>query len=395
MKSATGNRFSVIPQGALKEEYWEWAAIEEMCRTGKLSPRSLIFLPEEDAWKKLSESRLAACFPKSDAPASPAPETEAPGHQEEYDRVMEQIRTSPGDAGLRVTAAEIALAMRKTERARDHFQEALDIQPYQPRVAQEAKRNLPPAMWKTLKCLEKPAAVWDDPAAVLGFPYSRGPVYLAAAAAILFGLSWSLWTIVPAYLVLSLWVAETALAASRGEIRAPLWRGLAGDPLGRIARPLAVASLAAIEIVAVFWVIAEAHLLARLSSEPNAFFVVWKSELLIVLLATVCLLYLPAVTILSITPAARVTEAIDPRSVVRAIRLMEGEYLLSVLFAAVLFGVMWIVGALLGKIPVVDRAFHAAAIAYILLAGSFVFGRLQARFRDDLEKRVLTRRSGS
>jgi hypothetical protein len=397
MKSATGNRFSIIPQGALKEEFWEWAAIEEMCRAGKLSPQSLIFLPEEDAWKKLSESKLASCFPKSDgaaaAKAGSPPETG--GHREEYDGVLEQIRTSPGDAGLRVTAAQIALAMGKTERARDHFQEALEIQPYHPRVAQEAKRNLPPSVWKTLKCLEKPAPVWDDPAAVFGFPYSRGPAYLAAASALLFGLMWSLWTVVPAFLLLSLWVTETARRASRGETRAPLWDGFAGDPLGRIARPLAVAMLGALEVVAVFAAIGEVLLLAKLSNEPNFFFAVWKSELLVVIFSTVSILYLPAVMMLSITPAARMTEAVDPRVVVRAIRLMEGEYLLCVLFAAILFSATWGIEALLGGVPLVDRAFYAVATVYILLAGSFVFGRLQARFGDDLEKRVLGVRSSA
>jgi hypothetical protein len=397
MKSATGNRFSIIPQGGLKEEFWEWTAIEEMCRAGKLSPQSLIFLPEEDAWKKLSESKLASCLPKSDgaATAKAAPPPETGGHREEYDRVLEQIRTSPGDAGLRVTAAEIALAMGKTERARDHFQEALEIQPYHPRVAQEARRNLPPPLWKTLKCLEKPAPVWDDPAAVFRFPYSRGPLYLAAASALLFGLFWSLWTVIPAFLVLSLWVTETARGASRGETRAPLWDRFAGDPLGRIARPLAIAALGALEVIAVFAAIAEVHLLARLSTEPNIFFVVWKSELLVVLFSTVSMLYLPAVMMLSITPAARTIETVDPRVVVRAIRLMEGEYLLSVLFAAILFSATWGIGALLGGVPLVDRAFYAAATVYVLLAGSFAFGRLQARFGDDLEKRVLGGRSSS
>lgn len=397
MKSATGNRFSIIPQGGLKEEYWEWTAIEEMCRAGKLSPQSLIFIPEENAWHKLSESKLAACFPKSDgaagAKAAPLPETT--GHREEYDRLLEQIRTSPGDAGLRVTAAEIALAMGKTERARDHFQEALEIQPYHPRVAQEAKRNLPPSLWKTLKCLEKPAPVWEDAAAVFRFPYSRGPVYLAAASALLFGLMWSLWTIVPAFVVLSLWVTETARGASRGETRAPLWDGFAGDPVGRIARPIAIAAVAALEVIAVFAAIAGVLLLARLSSEPNIFFAIYKSELLVVLFSTASILYLPAVMMLSITPAARMTEAVDPRTVVRAIRLMEGEYLLSVLFAAILFSAMWGIGALLGGVPLVDRAFYATAAVYVLLAGSFVFGRLQARFSDDFEKRVLAGRSSA
>jgi hypothetical protein len=72
---------------------------------------------------------------------------------------------------------------------------------------------------------------------------------------------------------------------------------------------------------------------------------------------------------------------------------MEGEYLISVLFAAILFCAAWGIGALLGGVPLVDRAFYAAATAYVLLAGSFVFGRLQARFSDDMEKRVLGRRS--
>ena len=397
MKSATGNRFSIIPQGGLKEESWEWAAIEAMCSAGKLSPQSLIFIPEKNAWKKLSDSELAACFPKSDGAAKEkaTPSPEAAGHREEYDRVLERIRTSPGDTSLRVTAAQIALAMGRTERARDHFQEALEIQPYYPRVAQEAKRNLPPALWKTLKCLEKPPQVWEDPAAVFRFPYSRGPLYLAAASALLFGLLWTVWTIVPAFLALSLWVTETARRAARGETRAPLWDGFAGDPLGRIARPLAIAGLAALEVIAVFAAIAGVLLVTRLSREPNVFFVIWKSELLTVLCATVSILYLPAVAMLSVTPAARMVQAVDPRIVVRAIRLMEGEYLLSVLFVAILFSAVWGVGALLGGVPLVDRAFYATATVYILLAGSFVFGRLQARFGDDLEKRVLGVRSSA
>jgi uncharacterized membrane protein YciS (DUF1049 family) len=158
---------------------------------------------------------------------------------------------------------------------------------------------------------------------------------------------------------------------------------------------LAIAALGALEVIAVFAAIAEVLLLARLSTEPNVFFVVWKSELLVVLFSTASMLYLPAVMMLSITPAARMIETVDPRVVVRAIRLMEGEYLLSVLFAAILFSVAWGIGALLGGVPLVDRAFYAAATVYVLLAGSFAFGRLQARFGDDLEKRVLGGRSSS
>jgi hypothetical protein len=397
MKNATGSRFSVIPQGGLKEESWEWSDIEAMCRAGRLSPQSLIYIPEEEAWKKLSESKLATCFPKRDASdgEKDAASAQKTLRQEEYDRVLEQIRSNPGDIRLRLTAAELALAMGRTERARDHFQEALDIQPYYPRAAQEAKRNLPPSLWRTLKCLEKPPQVWEDPAAVFMFPYSRGPLYIFVAAAAVFGFFWTFWTAIPGFVALSLWAMETTRGVSKGENRAPLWDGFAGDPVGRIARPIGIAVLGGLELAGVFAAFAGLLLVTRMTSEPNVLLVIGKSALLTVLLATTSLLYLPAMAMLSITPAARWTQAINPKTAVRAVRVMEGEYLLSVLFVAALFSAAWGVDALLGGVPLVDRAFAAAATVYVLLAGSFVFGRLHARFRDDLESRVLGARSSS
>jgi len=69
MKSATGNRFSIFREGEFKEESCEWQDIEAMCRAGSLSPNALVFFPDENVWKKIIDTELAACFEHAARPA--------------------------------------------------------------------------------------------------------------------------------------------------------------------------------------------------------------------------------------------------------------------------------------------------------------------------------------
>jgi len=388
VKSDTSSRFAILPEGGLKEETREWTDIETMCRTGRLSPDALIFLPEQDAWMKLADTALAACFKKREAIEANPGETlsNQPRWEETYESVTQQIRLDPSDTSLRLRAAEIARAMGQLDAACGHYQEALDISPYHPRVAQEAKRNLPASRWKRLRFLEKPPQVWEDPAGVFAYPCARGPLYLAVPAAVVTGLFWTIWTAVPALLLLSLWAIETIRSSSRGDKRPPLWKGLVADPLGRAAKPLAAATAAALELLAVFAVIAGVLILTRLSGGSNILLVIRKSPVLTVLLCTASLLYLPAVMMLAAAQTVRLRDIVNPKYVVRAIRVMETEYVLSAFFVALLFCVMWGVGALLNFVPVLGRIFCAAAAVYVLLAGGFVFGRLNGRFEERLER---------
>ena len=105
---------------------------------------------------------------------------------------------NPTDVALRLRAADLALALRDVDAARDHYQKALEASPYHPRAAQEAKRKLPPSKWKSLRYLEKPPPVWDTPAAIFTYPYSRGPLYIAVPAVVLAGLLWTVWTAISA-----------------------------------------------------------------------------------------------------------------------------------------------------------------------------------------------------
>jgi hypothetical protein len=339
---------------------------------------------------KLIDTDLAGCFKKVEGVGSNRDEASSSEtrREKEYESVTQQIRLSPCDTVLRLRAAEIARTMGQIDAACGHYQEALEISPYHPRVAQEAKRNLPSSKWKTLKFLEKPPQVWEDPAGVFAYPCARGPLYLAIPAVVLTGLFWTVWTVVPAVLVLSLWAIETVRSTSRGGRRPPLWEGLLAEPRRRIAKPLGVTVAAELELFSLFAVFAGILVVTRLSGESNIILVIRKSPVLMVLLWTVGLFYLPAVIMLATAPAARLRDIANPKRIIAAIRVMETEYVLSVFFVALLSCAMWGVGSLLDFIPVLGRAFYAAATAYILLAGGFVFGRLNGRFEERLEKRT-------
>lgn len=387
MRSATGERFSVLPKGEFKEEAWEWSHLEAMCRAGRLSPDTLIFLPDENAWKKLVDTDLARCFEQTARAGEiqgPAP-SDGAGDEESDETLLEQIRAEPNDIALRLKAAELAVAAGKTDAARDHYQQALETSPYHPRVAQEAKRRLPPSKWKSLRYLEKPPQVWEAPGEIFAYAFSRGPLYFIVPTAVLTGLFWTVWTAVPALLALSLWAIETVRSASLGEIRAPLLKPMFADPVRRIARPAAVTVLAAAGLSALFVALAGILIVTHRSGEPNVFLVIKKSPVLTVLLCTLSLVYLPAVIMLAGASARGLFAIVNPKTVVSAIRVMEMEYLLSLSIIALLFSAMWGIGALAGPVPVVGRVFYAAAAVYIVLCGGFVLGRLYGRFREQLD----------
>ncbi|MEJ2722794.1 MAG: hypothetical protein P8181_16900, partial [bacterium] len=142
----------------------------------------------------------------------------------EYEEALNGIRENPMDQDPILNAAEIALAMNNRDAARDHYQHALEMTPYHPRVAQEAKRNLPAAQWRTLRFLEKPPHIWEEPFYLGAYPAARGPLYMIVPGAVCFASSWSLWTTVGAGLLLGLWLMEIIAVSSRGRAKPPEWR---------------------------------------------------------------------------------------------------------------------------------------------------------------------------
>jgi hypothetical protein len=388
MANATGTSFSIIRRGELQEESWEWSDIETMARAGRLSTDTLIFLPGENAWKKLIDTDLAACF-ETPAPVGKAEAIVPVERNEEADdgSLLDEIRANPGDVALRLRAAGLAVAAGRLDEAREHYQRALDASPYHPRAAQEAKRKLPPSKWKLLRYLEKPPPVWEDPSAIFAYARSRGPLYLAVPALALTGLLYSVWTTVPAVLALAFWAAEIIRSTSRGERRAPLGDGLLADPLRRIARPAAMIVLVTAELSAVFIALAGLLIVTHTTGETDVFLVVARSPVLTVIFCTLCLTYCPAVIMLIGASRHGMLSILNPRSIVSVIRRMEVEYLVTVFAVTACFCAMWGIGTLVGDMPVLGRVFYAAGTVFIVLSGGFVLGSLYARFREELDPR--------
>ena len=384
MKNAAKTQYSLIQKGGLREELWEWADIEVVCRTGRLSPESMIFIPEEDEWKKVIDTELAVFFDSAETRGGDS--SREKGYEGEYESVVQQIQSTPGDTNLRLSAAELALAMGDKDAARGHFQDALELSPYHPRAVGEAKRTLPPVMRKTLRFLERPPHVWEDPLKIVLYPFALGPLYVVFPAAVLTALSWKVWSAVPCALALCLWAVGAIRASSRGEPCPPLWRNLFSDPLRSVARSTALLAIAGVELFLPFVVVAGILLVTGMSDQPNVFLVIRKNPVLTVFLLTTSLFYLPAVFMLAAASAARFRDVVNPLRIASVIRLMEREYVGSVFVLGLLSCVTWGIGGLMDPIPFAARVFYAAAAVYVLLTSGYIFGRLYARFAEQLDR---------
>lgn len=388
MQGTRRRQCSVIQEGAVKEETWVWADLEAVCRAGRMSPESLVFIPEENCWKRIAETPLAEHFDVGSQETAGRKEdvSRAPEISERYDKAIRDIQEDPENAELTLEAAELALAAGDGEAAFDHYQRALELRPYHPRVGQEAKRNLPSSRWRKLRFLERPPHVWEEPLAILAFPFARGPLYFIVPAAVLFGLSFAAWFMIPAALLLAVWGVETIRVSAAGRRTPPLWRDAAADPAGRILRPALTVGIALCGILLPFALVAGALSFIGGRGDVDIFTVIRRSPVMTVSIVTACFAVLPAVMCASAT-AARGIDAVDPRRFVALVRVMETEYLFSVLFLFLLSGAALGLSGLVDGVPLAGRLVHAVAAVYILLSGGFVVGRVYARFAERFDAR--------
>ena len=122
MSSETKNLYYLFKEGAVQEEPWEWSDLEAMCRDGRLSPDSLVFMPDEKEWRKAGETDLAPLIIGTTGSGGDTgdDEAEAAGMREAYERALEQMEQSPGLLVGLLNGAEIAAAMGRRHHSTVH-----------------------------------------------------------------------------------------------------------------------------------------------------------------------------------------------------------------------------------------------------------------------------------
>ena len=195
--NTTETKFYVLPPGATQEEQWTRTAIEDMCRSGQFSPETRIFLPGRNEWVRAADAGadtgLDLGFGETDEDAGKGEDETGDGEDEslaaEYERLCASIGGDTRDAEIHIEAGRIAADMKDREAAREHFQKALRLRPFNTRFAQEVQRRFSKSECAEFVYLRRDPPAWDELTELFSYPLSRGLLYPAIVAAALLVLS--------------------------------------------------------------------------------------------------------------------------------------------------------------------------------------------------------------
>ena len=381
MESNTKSTFYVLQKGAVQEEPWEWEDIEAMCESGSFSRETMIFFPEDNEWRKAGDTDLVSLFPDT-------AETEdgEPGDEvlERYGEALAHISDAPGDWSAQHTAALIAVEMDDQEKAVMHFQEALELQPFQARVVQDAKRHLPPHVWRSLRKIERVEMAWEDLGHLGGYAFSHGALFVGAPALALAVLSFIPFLNLLTGPITFLFLTQTIFATVQREKMPPLWNRMLCDPATLIVRPLVVNLVVSAQISVPFAIIAGIMFIAGAANGPEGLVaVIAASPVLIVIAAVVGLFYLPA-TAMMVGSGQNQWRALNPAAVIRTIATTGTDYLTAVGLSFAMVVVWGALGFLFDMVPVLGSLWTAAFTIYFVLTAGYMFGTVYRRHEDQL-----------
>jgi hypothetical protein len=358
-----------------------------MCRNGQFSANTRIFFPDKNAWVRAGETELESYFEDDERRVSDeAPEGADPVASEldtEYQEALRLAGENPKDVDALVEAGRLAAESDDRDAAREHFQAALHIRPFNQRVAQEVQRRFSKSECREFLYLRRDMPVWDEPADLLAYPIASGPLYLAAPAAVLFVLSLIPFGSLVAAPAAFLWCLQVARHTADGTTTPPLWHAALANPVREIILPLLAAVAVAGECAMVVYGVGRLAVLLS-GEEVSAFQYVAESPVLSVTLTVVALAYLPAVFVKVTHSVGIILNLLNPWAVIRSVIRMEQEYIVSALATlalAFVLGGMWF---LVGGVPVLGKLILAAFAAVFIPVAGYILGRLTGRMRHVL-----------
>jgi hypothetical protein len=384
MTIASETLYFVLREGSTREEQWTWSDVEELCRSGELTPRARIFLPDEERWATIEETRLAA---GAATPSRNSDEDDRRASVEaEYKAALERVSEEPDLLEALLDAGMLASELGLRDEARDHFQTVLHRYPYHARTAQEVHRRFSRAEQKVFRYLDRPAPVWDDLGELLQIPFARGPMYVVIPAAVFAALAW-----VPGGALLSaalvfLWAFQIMEYTARGANKPAEWNRSFKDPWRKLGRP---AALMTVVVGQAAVLVGGASLIAfRMNDVAGA--TPWsfasQSPVTLVLGSLLGILYLPAAMVSIGGFTGSIAPTLDPRRLARTIVRMEHEYVYTVFIMAGIGVALGLVRIVSGWVPMgAGVIVFGTALACATPMIGLVLGRLLGRMGHVIE----------
>ncbi len=401
MDTTKDDVYYIVPQGATQEEACSWQELESACQMGRLSPDTLIYLPDKDVWEKAIFTELRQYFRAKDDQQQ---ENEADGEDDNdtmealrtaYDEALQEARIASDSSEAHLKAARAAMAIKDREAAVGHCQQAIDLCPYHPEVTADIKRILGPMATKKLHRLERPAPFWEDLYPLVTFPIQRGITLFVVPASVVAVLALFSFLRPAAAVISFFWAYATILQVASGDRNPFDFRKILSKAATKMIKPFLLGMSAVAELYLSFFFVAEFLILVGISDRPNVIQFIQHSEVMIVFMWVAGVLYLPAAFAVSAGPGAGWKKVLDVRSVYKAILAMEMEYLATVvvLFVPV---TIWGAGRLfLGSIPVAGILIPVAVGLYGMSISGFVIGLLSVRHRHHWTKEKVIERESS
>lgn len=377
--------YFVLREGSTREEQVTWSDAEQLCRSGKLTAQARIFLPEEERWAVVGETRLAAVINAGSAEATGEENDARASIEAEYKQALERIETEPDMLEAHLDAGILADELGKRDEARAHFQTVLHRYPYHARAAAEVHRRFNKLEQRKIRYLDRPAPVWEDILDLARIPFGRGPLYVMLPT-----LAFGLLSFVPAgwvasYAIAFLWAFQVMEYTARGGVKLPDWNRSFSDPWKKLARPALLMSAVVAQWLLIVVGSAKIESLVKHGEMESLWHYVTQSPVILVLGSILGVLFLPVAMVSIGGFSGPATKTLDPRRLVRTIARMEHEYVYSVMLLAALAIVLGILRVTIGAIPVVGDLVFAWALACATPMCGLILGRLLGRMGHVIE----------
>jgi hypothetical protein len=385
MTASSETLYFVLREGSTREEQWTWNDVEQLCRSGGLTPRARIFLPDEERWAAIGETRLYAGLETRKDGAPEADSEERARVEEEYKAALERVEQDADLLEARLDAGILAHELGHRDEARSHFQTVLHRYPYHARAAQEVHRRFSKPEQKSFRYLDRPAPVWEDLLDLVRIPFGRGPLYVMVPTLVFGLLSFVPAGGVAALALAFLWAFQVMEYTARGGIKPPDWNRSFHDPWKKLIRPGLLMGAVVAQWLVIVVGSAKIESMVKHGEMESIWYYVTQSPVILVTGSILGMLYLPAAMVSIGGFSGPVTKTLDPRRLVRTIVRMEHEYVYSVILVAVVVLLLGAVHWAAGAVPIIGDLVFAWALACATPMCGLIMGRLLGRMGHVIE----------